>query len=305
MDTKPQEEEEEYNLDDLTNSLLGKEEEKKDDKPAEETKEEEKTDDTKPAEEKPADDTASNEESKPAEEDNRPLTREDIRAAMREEQQALAQASTQRQSTAGQIRAELKEALKLDSTFTTVSLDDGTPINSVSQLTQVINPETQEPYTREEAAQLLLEAQQIVRDNLADYDRRVDELTDLNLTFKEEADRVDALYGDILEAFPDVAKDLMDAYKKTFQTNEDGTYVTNVPISPLEFYGPALRPYRNATDQITQQRAEKRLAEEKAAKEVALKEEQEDRGDLGATAGSAEGKPNPLASALDKYLEDN
>ena len=305
MDTKPQEEEEEYNLDDLTNSLLGKEEEKKDDKPAEETKEEEKTDDTKPAEEKPADDTASNEESKPAEEDNRPLTREDIRAAMREEQQALAQASTQRQSTAGQIRAELKEALKLDSTFTTVSLDDGTPINSVSQLTQVINPETQEPYTREEAAQLLLEAQQIVRDNLADYDRRVDELTDLNLTFKEEADRVDALYGDILEAFPDVAKDLMDAYKKTFQTNEDGTYVTNVPISPLEFYGPALRPYRNATDQITQQRAEQRLAEEKAAKEVALKEEQEDRGDLGATAGSAEGKPNPLASALDKYLEDN
>lgn len=304
----------EFDVNSLADSLLGKEEEVKDDKPTEEAPTEEKAEgtDDKPgeaaADDKPADGeqaTDDKPEDTSPQEDAKPLTREDIRAALREEQEAREAISNARQTTAGQIRETVREAIKLDSTYTTVSLEDGTPITSVSQLTQVINPETEEPYTREEAAQLLLEAQQIVNDNIRAYEQRVDELTDLNLSFKEEADEVDRLYGDILKAFPDVAKDLLEAYQKTFKVSEDGQYVEEVPISPLQFYGPALRPFRNATDQVTQQQAEARAAEEKAAREAARKAEQEDRGDLGGTAGSAQGKPDLLDSALDKYMKDN
>ncbi len=313
----------------LADSLLGKEEEvKTDEKPVEEDKSEEQTKpDTeveetveKPKEEEKSDDngseskdrTSDNDEAtdekvegEPAKEDTTPLTRDEIKAALREEAEERAAVSSERTTFAGKVRDDLKEALKLDSTYTTVALDDGTPINSVSQLTQVINPETEEPYTREEAASLLLDAKKIVEDNTAAYEKRVDELTDLNVNFKEQSDRVDELYGDILKAFPEEAKGWLEAYKKTFKVSDDGTYVENVPISPLEFYGPILAPYRNATDQLNQQKADAMATEAKVAKDAEVKAEQEDRGDLGGAAGAKEGKADLLDTALDKYLKDN
>jgi hypothetical protein len=316
MDDKT-EEVEEFDVSSLADALLGKEEDKKDDdKAVEEDKSDTGEEDKSKEEEKSDDDTktdSTESDGDKAEDDKtegesteeiKPLSREDIRAALREEQDAREQISTQRLTLAGQVRSDLKEALKLDSSYTTVVLDDGTPISSVSQLTQVINPATDEPYTREEAAFLLLDGQRIVNDNLAAYEKRVDELTDLNVNFKEEADEVDRLYGDIFKAFPDVAKDLLEAYQKTFTTSADGQYVENVPVSPMEFYGPALRPYRNATDQVNQQQAEAKAVEEKAAKAAATKAEQEDRGDLGSTAGAAQGKPNLLGDALDNYIKE-
>jgi hypothetical protein len=340
-DKKPDENQppEEFDYHTLAESLLAQEEEKPDEKPANEDKGEEQAKpaaeaektaeeiaaaekaeadkkaedekaaaDGKPAEEKPsdgekpADDKPA--EGEHAEEAAKPLTREDIRAAMREEQQERESATNQRQTFAGQVRSELKEALKLDSKFTEIQLDDGAPISSVSQLTQVLNPETDEPYTREEAATLLLDARKIVDENVAAYEKRVDDLTDLNVNFKEQSDEVDRLYGDVLKAFPDVAKDLLEAYRKTFTTDADGKYVTNVPVSPLEFYGPVLRPFRNATDQATQQAADTKAAEEKAAKAAEAKEEQEDRGDLGGTASPGQGKPDLLGDALAAYNKD-
>lgn len=283
-------------------------EEKPEDKPAEGEKpadDKDKKDEQKP-EDKPADGEkpADKPEEKPGDnaETNKPLTREDIREAMREEQQAREEAASQRTTYAGQMRDTVREALKLDSTYTTVALDDGTPINSVEQLTKVINPGTDEPYTREEAATLLLDARKIVDDNIKAYESRVDELTDLNVGFKEQADEVEQKFGDILKAFPDVAQDLLKAYQKTFTTSDDGKYVTNVPIPPMEFYAPVLGRFRVATDQVVQQQQEEKTAAEKAEREAAAKEEQEDRGDLGTSAGDNKGKPHPLESALDKYL---
>jgi hypothetical protein len=308
---------EEFDLGSLADSLLGKGEDKPDekDKSEESTKpdvEAEKVDEKpkegeeakpedKPEEAKPAEDDKA--ESTPTEEDTKPLSREDIRAAMREEQQERESATNQRQTFAGQVRSELKEALKLDSKFTEIQLDDGTPISSVSQLTQVLNPETDEPYTREEAAQLLLDARHIVDENVAAYEKRVDELTDENISFKESFDRVNELYADILKAFPKERDDLWAAFQKTFKMSDDGKYVESATMSPMEFYGPALQPFRNATDQVSQQQAEAKAAEEKAVKEAEAKAEQEDRGDLGGTAGAAAGKPNPLGDALNNYLE--
>ncbi|HUD10269.1 MAG TPA: hypothetical protein VMR28_01205 [Candidatus Saccharimonadales bacterium] len=341
MDDNKPVEPEEFDSNSLANALLGKEENNKsdenkgeesaksdpeakktteedsklEDKPEDKSEDTDKPEDGKskegeddkdsadPAkpEDKPADDKV---ESKPAEEDFKPLSREDIRAAMREEAEERERATSERTTFAGKVREDLKEALKLDSTQTTISLEDGTPVTSVTQLTQVINPETDEPYTREEASTLLLDAQRIVQENLASYEKRVDELTDLNVDFKEQSDEVDRLYGDILKAFPEEAKGWLEAYKKTFTISEDGSYVENVPISPLEFYGPILKPYRNATDQINQQQVDAKVAEEKAKKQAEVKAEQEDRGDLGGNAGSAQGKSNPLADALDNYLKN-
>lgn len=262
----------------------------------------------KPAGEKPADKPAEGDkpEEKPGDsaEENKPLTREDIRAAMREEQEARDSAAGERASFSGQVRSQLRESLKLDSTYTTVSLDDGTPITSVEQLTSVINPSTDEPYTREEAATLLLDARKVVDDNIKAYEARVDELTDLNVDFKEQADEVERKFGDILKAFPDVAQDLLKAYQKTFTMSEDGKYVTNVPIPPMEFYSPVLGRFRVATDQVVQKQVDDKAAADKVEREAAAKEEQEDRGDLGTSAGGKEGKVHPLEAALNNYLDN-
>lgn len=271
-------------------------------KPADKKEGEEKPEDKLADGEKPAADDKSEEKPGDSAEENKPLTREDIRVAMREEQEARDSVASQRSTYAGQVRDTVREALKLDSTYTTVALDDGTPINSVEQLTSVINPTTDEPYTREEAATLLLDARKIVDDNIKAYESQVDELTDLNVGFKEQADEVEQKFGDILKAFPDVAQDLLKAYQKTFTTSDDGKYVTNVPIPPMEFYAPVLGKFRVATDQVTQRADEEKAATEKAAKEAKIKEEQEDRGDLDSAAGESKGKPSLLESAIDKYL---
>jgi hypothetical protein len=221
---------------------------------------------------------------------------------MREEQAAREEISTLRSTFSGQVRSELRESLKLDSTYTTVALDDGTPISSVEQLTSIINPATDEPYTREEAATLLLDARRIVDDNIKAYESRVDELTDLNVDFKEQADEVEHKFGDILKAFPDVAQDLLKAYQKTFTMSDDGKYVTNVPISPVEFYTPVLSKFRIATDQVAQREIEEKAATEKAEQAAKIKEEQEDRGDLSVSGGENKGKPSLLENALDRYL---
>jgi hypothetical protein len=322
---------EDFDVNSLAESLLGgaKEEEKKADekdkgeepakpeagaeeKPAEGEKpadDKDKKDDEKP-EDKPADKPAEGDaaaeksEEKPGDsaEENKPLTREDIRAAMREEQQARDDAANQRSTYSGAVRDTIREDLKLDSTYTTVALDDGTPITSVEQLTSVINPSTDEPYTREEAATLLLDARKIVDDNMKAYESRVDELTDLNVSFKEQADEVDHKFGDILKAFPDVAQDLLKAYQKTFTMSADGKYVTNVPIPPMEFYAPVLGKFRTATDQVTQKEADEKAATEKVERDAKIKAEQEDRGDLNGSAGDNKAKPSLLEGAIDKYL---
>lgn len=323
QDDKPVEAEE-FDINSLANALLGKEEETKEDaenqseektetkveteeSTAEEKEESADTKNDKTDESAESADESDNDEKTESEstEEAKPLSREDIKAALREEAEERERESSQRTTFAGQVREDLKEALKLDSTYTTVALDDGTPITSVTQLTQVINPETDEPYTREEAATLLLDAQRIVAENVATHEKRVDELTDLNVSFKEEADRVDALYGDVLKAFPDMAKELNEAYQKTFKMSADGKYVESITIPPLEFYGPALKPFRNAVDQMAQQEAEAKAAEARAAKEAEIKAEQEDRGDISGAAGSSQGKPDLLSDALDKYLSYN
>lgn len=311
---------EEFDVNSLAESLLNgaKEEENKSDakdkseeaeKPAEGSegekpaeKEGEKPEDKPTDGEKPTDGDKPEEKPGDSAEENKPLTREDVRAAMREEQEARDSVASQRSTYAGQVRDTVRDALKLDSTYTTVALDDGTPINSVEQLTSVINPTTDEPYTREEAATLLLDARKVVDDNLKAYESRVDELTDLNVGFKEQADEVEQKFGDILKAFPDVAQDLLKAYQKTFTTSEDGKYVTNVPIPPMEFYAPVLGKFRIATDQVTQKADEEKAAIEKAEKEAKIKEEQEDRGDLGTAVGDNKGKPSLLEGAINKYL---
>jgi hypothetical protein len=318
---------EEFDVNSLAESLLNgaKEEEKKPDakdkgeeaekpadgaeeKPAEGEKpadkkegEEKPADGEKPAD-KPADGDKSEEKPGDSAEENKPLTREDVRAALREEQEARDAVTNQRSTYAGQMRDTVRDALKLDSTYTTVALDDGTPINSVEQLTSVINPATDEPYTREEAATLLLDARKIVDDNIKAYESRVDELTDLNVGFKEQADEVEQKFGDILKAFPDVAQDLLKAYQKTFTTSDDGKYVTNVPIPPMEFYAPVLSKFRVATDQVVQQQNDEKAATEKAEREAKIKEEQEDRGDLAAAGGESKAKPGLLEGAIDNYL---
>jgi len=306
--------------DDLAKALLGNEEEKKDDvEAATEEVEEEKADDDKStdgqAEDNKEDDkeavgdgAASDDVAKgddaEATDTSGPLSKEDIRAILREEAQTREETTAERQSFAGQVRNELKEALKLDSDYTTVKLEDGTVIESVSQLTNIINPETNENYTREEAAQMLLQAQQTISENIQAVERRVDQLTDLNVSFKEEADRVQELYGDLLKEMPEVAEDLIKAYQKTFTVDKDNGFVTNITISPLEFYGAALKPYQTQANQLAEQRRAEEAAEAKAKAEAEAKAEMEDRGDIGTTAPGKETKKDALDTAMDKYLEE-
>ena len=71
----------------------------------------------------------------------------------------------------------------------------------------------------------------------------------------------------------------------------------------MEFYAPVLGKFRVATDQVTQRQADEKAAADKEAADAKTKEELEDRGDLGTSAGDSKAKPGLLETALDNYLK--
>jgi hypothetical protein len=118
---------------------------------------------------------------------------------------------------------------------------DGDPIKSIEDVMGLINNRTGEPFTEEEAGMWLLSAQQQFNQNLAKTEKQIEDIAELQLTIKDEADYVTQKYGDLLKDEA-LREDLWARFEKTLVRDEKSGVITKMPLSLEEFYELALEP---------------------------------------------------------------
>jgi hypothetical protein len=226
----------------------------------------EKTDDEKTTEQA----KVADEEDKKAE----PTTADIVRDTLREADISRVNLEKTRES----YQKEIIDSLYPEGVDRQLVDAEGNPINGVSDLLKLINPETNEYFSHEEAASYLLDAQQKLNKELTDFDKGIEAIADTNITLLDGAKQVASEYGELLKALPDVAKKLKDAYFKTLTTDPKTNIILKATIPIDEFYEASLAPYKKMADQLElkadgeKQAQEKAEADAKAAEETKAKD---------------------------------
>lgn len=145
---------------------------------------------------------------------------------------------------------------------------DGDPITSVSDMLQLVNPRTQQPFTYDEARAWMDEKK-------ASYDAAVQErvteanrVIENNTTIQRGVAKVQAEYGDLLKQMPEVAQQLIDTYQRTLEITPNGN-VTKAPVDIVDFYNVSMKPYLDMAEK-----------QEAAANKEKIKRTKSDRADV-------------------------
>lgn len=120
---------------------------------------------------------------------------------------------------------------------------DGDPIKGIEDVMKLLNPRTGEAFTEEEASMWLLSAQQQFNQNLANTDKQINQIAEVNVDLKDEADNINYQYGALLKEMPDLRDQLWAEYSKTLVQDPNSGIITNKPVSLERFYEIALQPY--------------------------------------------------------------
>ena len=147
---------------------------------------------------------------------------------------------------------------------------EGNPINGVGDLVKLINPETNEYFTRDEAADYLLAAQQKLNTELADFDKNIDTIVDTNISIQDGSIKVQKEYGELLKSMPDVAQKLQEAYFKTLVIDKKTNIIIKATVPVDEFYEAALLPYKRVATQMELKVQGEQEAAAKAAKDAEI-----------------------------------
>lgn len=156
---------------------------------------------------------------------------------------------------------------------------DGDPIRTIDDVQKLINPNTKKLFTEEEAGAWLLAAQQHLNKKIAETDAKVRDISDVNLSLKDQADNVREKWGDLLKAMPQLAKSLHAEYQNTLVKDEKSDIIIKAPVSLERFYDTALAGYAK-TAELLEKQAEADNKDKKDEKKQTRKDEKEDRGDV-------------------------
>lgn len=210
----------------------------KGDEPAEPKKDGEKTPEGKenPDDKKPDAEQGAGDEAKPKDE-----TAKDP-AAVEREARATARATAQQvEAVKSDVRAKMFADVPR-----TLQDADGDPINSIDDVMKLINPRTGNNFTDEEAGMWLLSAQQQFNQKIAEVDRTINDVAELNLDIKDQADSVIAKYGDWLKNNPEKRDEIWTEYQKTLVKHPESELVLHAPVRLEWFYDQTLGPVINA-----------------------------------------------------------
>lgn len=151
--------------------------------------------------------------------------------------------------------AEAEQVMKEDirkemfSDVQTELLDaDGDPIRTIEDVQKLMNPNTKKPFTEEEAASYLLQAQQHLNKTKQEAEAQIEKIAAVNLDLGDQADNVKAKFGAILETMPDIAKSIVTEYNKTLVTDPKTGTITGAPVNMESFFSIALAPYLKAAE---------------------------------------------------------
>lgn len=156
---------------------------------------------------------------------------------------------------------------------------DGDPITSVADVQRLINPQTGEAFTREEATEWLLSAQQQFNQRLAGIDKQVDQIAEVNVDLKDQSDSINYQYGELLKSMPELRDQLWGEYQKTLVTDSKTGIITGMPVSLERFYDIALQPYVKLAESLEAQQQAQTIAE-KAQTDVKRSRTRADRSDI-------------------------
>lgn len=258
------------------------------------------SDEEQPAEDKPVDEEKAPED-EPAvtsDDDEEPkfATKDDVKAAMREYNQE----TSQRVELIHKAREEVIEALHPEGIDKNIYDTNGNVIKTAQDIVDrgLLNPNTNEPFSYEEAASWMMGAQQKMNQNIEELQSWAEDVAEKNVSLFEGNQRVMDQYGDVLKAMPNLAEELAAKYVKTLEFDKTGTYVTKVPLDPVEFYETAITPYIKLGEQMARAQELEAKQAEREAQDV-----QNDRLDL-PTRGQSKTKSNTGDEMLDALMDE-
>lgn len=184
-------------------------------------------------------------------------------------------ASRAYQQEVEEVQADVRKAMFADSP-TELRDADGDPIRSIDDVMKLINPRTNEPFTDEQAGAWLLSAQQAFNQKKADETKRIEQIAEVNMDLKDQADILNKRYGNILKTEVALRDRLWAAYQKTLIKDPKTNLIISAPVSLEEFYDLHLEPRAKAAE-TAQVDATKAAADAKAAEDAKKAKEDEDR----------------------------
>lgn len=133
------------------------------------------------------------------------------------------------------VRSDIRAKLFPD-VATQLTDKNGDPITGIDDVIKYDNPRTGEPFTEEEAGMWFLSANQQLKDQLAVIEKQVEQIADVHLTLKDEADVVKAEFGAWLDAHPEDKKELWADFESTLVKDPESGLILRAPISLERFY---------------------------------------------------------------------
>lgn len=125
---------------------------------------------------------------------------------------------------------------------------DGDPIRTVADVQKLMNPNTNKPFTEDEATLYLLQAQNHLSQQIETTNKQVEQIADIQLSLKDQSDSIRAKYGELLKSMPELQKELWAEFEKTLERHPDTDIITKAPVSLERFYDTALRGYARSAE---------------------------------------------------------
>lgn len=266
-DNKP---DDDTKVDDVKDDIKPDDDTKKD-PPENETDEQKAEREKKEAE----DATAAKDDTPPAKgDDPTARTRRDARATQKEleaEEEA--------------VKQDIRETIYKDKLDRTLKDSDGDPIRTIEDVQRLKNPVTGKNFTEDEAGDWLLKAQGYRNEQVDKAEKEIEELAEVTISLKDQADRVKELYGDFLSKpeNKELAAQIWADYHDTLEVDKDTDIVLKAPVSMEKHYQNAMRGYMRkeandaAADTAAAEAAKKKEAEEAAEKKRIKELEEENK----------------------------
>jgi len=165
----------------------------------------------------------------------------------------------------------------------------------------LINEATHEPFTYEEAASFMLQAQQKTAENIKELETWAEGIAEKNINLMESNARVMAKWGETLSKLPkETVEKLAETYiTKQVRFDDTGSYVTDVAMSPEDFYDTVMAPYSELNAALA---AKAQLEEATQQQEQAA--EQQERNGIPPQRGTSSVKANTGDPMLDALVDE-
>jgi hypothetical protein len=209
------------------------------------------------------------------------------------------------------MRDDIRKEL-FDGVTNTIYDADGDPVRTIEDVMKLTNPVTKttelpegRPFTQDEAAAWLLQAQQYKNQTVATVEKQIEEIAETNLSLKDQVENIREKYGEFLKTHPDIRDEIWAEYKETMTTDAKTGYITKAPVNMERFYDVSLKGHIQTETQLADKTAAEQAAE-KAKEETKKVQTRTDREDIFSAGKSDTGskEDNEWSKAADAYYNN-